>query len=104
MLGAFEKGELLLETTQEEVVFACEKDGTYILGGDIASTGSQLSQNTAIFYANGEYIASFTVAGSGGRVTENARRITLKSGENHITVKYPKDALSIDRICIYREK
>lgn len=104
MLGAFEKGELLLETTQEEVVFACEKDGTYILGGDIASTGTQLSQNTAIFYANGEYIASFTVAGSGGRVTENSRRITLKSGENHITVKYPKDALSIDRICIYREK
>jgi beta-glucosidase len=104
MLGAFEKGELLLESRESEAVFLCRQAGTYILCADIASTGSQLSQNTAIFYANGEYVTSFTVAGSNGTVTENAKRITLTEGENRITVKYPKDALSIAKLSIYAEK
>jgi len=108
MLGQFEKGGLLFESTElsveREVVCHCAKDGTYILSADIASTGSQLSQNTAIFYANGGYITSFTVAGSNGSVTENAKRVTLTAGENRITVKYPQGALSIEKVRIYEEK
>jgi len=108
MLGAFEKGELLFESKEisleQEVVYNCEKDGSYILNADIVSKGSQLSQNTAIFYANGDYLTSFTVAGSNGHVTENAKRISLMTGENHITVKYPQDALSIAKISVFEEK
>jgi beta-glucosidase len=108
MLGKFEKGELLFESTElsteKEAVFVSKKESSYILCADIASTGSQLSQNTAIFYANGEYIASFTVAGSNGQIAENLKRITLTAGEKHITVKYPKEALSIAKISIYEEK
>ena len=108
MLGKFEKGELLLETTEltteTAAVFACAQAGNYILGADIASTGSQLSQNTMIFYANGEYIASFTVAGSNGHIAENLKRITLTAGENRITVKYPKGALSLAKLAVYNEK
>jgi beta-glucosidase len=108
MLGKFEKGELLLESkeisAENEVVFVCQQAGDYILGADIASVGTQLSQNTMIFYANGEYITSFTVSGSNGQVAENLKRITLTEGQNHITVKYPQNALSIARLCIYEEK
>ena len=108
ILGKFEKGELLLESkeisAENEVVFVCQQAGDYILGADIASVGTQLSQNTMIFYANGEYIAYFTVSGSNGQVAENLKRITLTEGQNHITVKYPQNALSIARLCIYEEK
>lgn len=108
MLGKFEKGELLFESTQLsmecEVIYHCEKEGSFIFGADIVSNGSQLSQNTAIFYANKEYMTSFTVAGSNGRVTENVKRITLPAGENHIMVKYPQDALAIAKISIFEEK
>lgn len=108
MLNQLEKGELRMESTafsaEKEAVCVCEQDGEYILSADIISTGSQLSQNTAIFYANGAYIASFTVAGSDGHITENAKRVALKAGENRITVKYPRDALSIAKISIYDEK
>ena len=107
-LGIFEKGELLFEnkeiSAEREMVFFCEKSGDYILGADIVSTGPQLSQNTMIFYANGEYITSFTVAGANGDVTENIKRVTLTAGENRIRAKYPQNALSIDRICIYEVK
>lgn len=108
MLGEFETGELLFErealSPEQEAVFVCEQGDNYILGADIASNGSQLSQNTAIFYANGEYIASFTVAGSGGQVTENLKRVTLTAGENRITVKHPKEALAIAKLRLYEEK
>lgn len=108
ILDKFEKGALLLESKDisagKEVVFVCEQAGDYILGADIASVGTQLSQNTMIFYANGEYITSFAVSGSNGQVAENLKRVTLTAGENRITIKYPQDALSIDRLCIYREK
>lgn len=108
MLGKIEKGALLLESkeisAENEVVFVCQQAGDYILGADIASVGTQLSQNTMIFYANGEYITSFTVSGSNGQVAENLKRITLTEGQNHITVKYPQNALSIARLCIYEEK
>lgn len=108
MLGEFEAGELLFESVElfldKEAIFDCEKDGAYILDADIASNGSQLSQNTAIFYANGEYITSFTVAGANGQITENRKRIVLAAGENLITVKYPREALSIPKIRIYSEK
>ena len=49
-------------------------------------------------------MTSFTVAGSNGRVTENAKRISLMAGENHITVKYPQEALSIAKISVFKEK
>jgi beta-glucosidase len=108
MLGNFEKGELLFESKalsmEQAVVFACEKDGSYILSADISSVGSQLSQNTAIFYANGEYRTSFTVAGSNGSTTENAKQIVLTAGENRITVKYPQGALAIAGIRIFSVK
>lgn len=108
MLGQFEKGELLFESTElsmeTEVQFTCEKDGAYILAADIASNGSQLSQNTAIFYANGEYVTSFTVAGANGNITENAKIVLLTAEENHITVKYPRDALSVVKLCIHEAK
>lgn len=71
---------------------------------DIISTGSQLSQNTAIFYADGEYLTSFTVAGSNGQKNENAKKIQLTTGDKCITVKYPKAALSVACIRIYTEK
>ena len=57
-----------------------------------------------IFYANGEYIASFTVAGSNGQIAENLKRISLTAGENHITIKYPKGALSLAKLSVYKEK
>ena len=105
MLGGFEKGEVLFESTtlstENTVVYDCKKEGTYIFGADIVSNGSQLSQNTAIFYANGEYITSFTVAGANGRVTENEKQITLKEGINQISVKYPEGVISIAKICVF---
>lgn len=108
MLGKFEKGALLVESTEvnmeQEVLFQCEKDGNYILSTEIVSNGSQLSQNTAIFYANGEYLTSFTVAGSNGNSMENAKIILLTAGEKRITVKYPNGALTIAKLRIYEEK
>lgn len=108
MLGKFEKGALLFESTElsdsQEVVFICQQEGSYIFSADIISTGSQLSQNTAIFYVDGEYLTSFTVAGSNGQVMENAKIVPMTAGEKSLTVKYPKDALSIASIHIYKEK
>ncbi len=108
MLEKFEKGELLFESTalsdEQAVVFVCREEGSYILSADIVSTGSQLSQNTAIFYADGEYVTSFTVAGSNGQKNENAKKILLTTGDKCITVKYPKGALSVACIRIYAEK
>ena len=104
-LGEFEKGNLIFEsgalTPENAAVFSCQRDGSYILEAEIASLGSQLSQNTAIFYANGEYITSFTVAGSDGAVTDNAKKVILTAGENRITVKYPEGALSVAGLRIY---
>lgn len=106
--GKLEKGELLLEAgamgLQESVSFTCPEAGSYILSADIVSLGSQLSQNTAIFYANGEYITSFTVAGANGQSTENAKEIHLTKGENCITVKHPEAALALAGLRIYRKK
>ncbi len=108
MLGKFEKGDLVFESTElsdsQEVVFICQQEGSYIFSADIISTGSQLSQNTAIFYADGEYLTSFTVAGSNGQKNENAKKIQLTTGDKCIAVKYPKAALSVACIRIYTEK
>ena len=107
ILGKFEKGELLFESTEisldDAVVFDCKEDGNYVLGADIICEGTHLSQNTAILYANDEYITSFTVAGANGRVTKNEKRITLKKGLNRITVKNQAKAISVEKISIYEE-
>ena len=108
MLGKIEKGELLFESAElsidQEISYICPQEGMYIFCADIVSTGSELSQNTAIFYANGEYLTSFTVAGSNGQVVENVKSVTLPAGENRITVKYPNNALAVASIRIYSMK
>lgn len=105
MSDEIETGELLAEfdaiEIEKEYEVNCEKAGTYVLKANILSRGSALSQNTAIFYANGKYIASFTVCGLDGQVVENMRKIELSEGVNNITVKYPDKALSIEKICVY---
>ncbi len=108
MLGKIEKGELLFESMdlslEQEVIYTCDQAGVYVFCADIVSTGSVLSQNTAIFYANGEYLTSFTVAGSNGQVIENAKEVRLTAGENRLTVKCPPGALSVARICVYKRE
>ena len=107
LLGEFEKGELLFECSElplgHEVNFDCKQDGRYILEADIVCEGAHLSQNTAIFYTNGGYITSFTVIGANGRVTKEAKCITMKQGENYITVKHPSNALSIAAVRVFKE-
>lgn len=104
MLGEAKMGEVLFESTElsldQEVFFTCQQEENYVFCADIISTGSELSQNTAIFYADGEYLTSFTVAGSKGKMTENAKVISLKTGRRCITVKHPCDGLSVARIRI----
>lgn len=108
LLGKFEKGELLFEstklTTNNAVMFDCKEDGNYVLDADMVCEGIHLAQNTAILYANGEYITSFTLAGANGRITKNEKRITLKKGLNQITVKNPANTVSIVKISIFEEK
>lgn len=103
-----ETGNLLAEfeslDVNQEYKFICEKAGVYILKADILSMGSSLSQNTAIFYSNGRYKASFTVCGSDSQVLENMRRIELAEGVNKITVKYPDQALELVKVSIFQEK
>ncbi len=108
MLGKIQKGDLLFESTKlsldQEVIYTCEQEGDYIFCADIVSTGSELSQNTAIFYIDGEYLTSFTVAGSNGEVIENAKIVPLTAGRKCLTVKYPREALSVASVRIYTEK
>lgn len=108
MLGKIQKGELVFESAElsanQEVLYTCQQEGTYVFCADIISTGSELSQNTAIFYANGEYLTSFTVAGANGQVIENAKVVSLTAGRNCLTVKYPREALSVASVRIYTEK
>lgn len=108
LLGELEKGELLFESAElpkdNEVIFDCKQDGRYILETDIICEGTHLSQSTAIFYANGGYITSFTVVGANGRITTDAKFITLKKGENRITVKHPDNVLSIATVRVFKER
>lgn len=108
MLGSFELGELVFESgalsLNQAVLFDCPQEGNYVFCADLVSTGSQLSQNTAIFYANGEYLTSFTVAGANGQVNENAKAVHLVAGQNAITVNHPSAALSVAAIRIYTQK
>ena len=105
ILGKFEKGNLLFESTEisldDAVVFDCKKDGYYVLGLDILCEGTHLSQNTAIVYANEEYITSYTVAGSNGKVSRNEKRIALKKGPNRIMVENVARAISVEKISIF---
>lgn len=108
MLGSFELGELVFESgglpLDQEVLFCCPREGDYVFCADLACTGSQLSQNTAIFYTNEGYLTSFTVAGANGQVTENAKVVHLVAGQNTLTVKHPPAALSVAAIRIYTQK
>ena len=108
MLGKIEKGELLFESNElsidQEIQFTCQQEGNYVFCADILSTGTQLSQNTAIFYADGEYLTSFTVAGSNGQLIENEKVVRLTVGEKCLTVKHPREALSVASVRIYAEK
>lgn len=107
LLGKFEKGKLLFESTEisldKVMVFDCEEDGNYVLGLDILCEGTHLSQNTAIVYANDEYVTSFTVAGSNGKVSKNEKLVALKKGSNHIVVKNAAKAISVERIGIFKK-
>ena len=100
-------GELLAEfdnvEMKSEYEVICKKEGMYVLKADILSMGTALSQNTAIFYANGKYIASATVCGTNGQVVENIRQVKLAEGVNKITVKYPDKALLIEKISVFEE-
>lgn len=45
-----------------------------------------------------------TSSGSNGQVIEKAKVVRLTAGEKCLTVKYPREVLSVDSICIYAEK
>ena len=105
ILGKFEKGKLLFESTEltpeHPVVFDCEKEGDYVVGADMDCSGAHLSQNTVILRANGEYLVSFTVAGANGKNTKNEKAVTMKKGPNTITLKRSSTMVSLEKIRIY---
>ena len=108
LLGSIQAGELVWEIENvlpdKEYEFNCEETGTYVLEADIISRGSALSQNTLYIYAGDEYISSFTVKGSDGEVLENVKRVHISKESKYIHVKYPQEALSIEKISISKEK
>ena len=85
----------------DAVVFDCQEEGSYVLGADIYCEGTHLSQNTVILQANGEYLTSFTVAGTNGKVTQNTQQITLKKGLNRITLTHQAGMVSVEKISIF---
>jgi len=105
--GKFEKGKLLMECAEismdKGIIFDCTEDGNYVLGADVFCEGTHLSQNTVILYANEEYLTSFTVAGSNGKVSKNEKRIALKKGLNKIRVKHQEKVVKVEKISIYEE-
>lgn len=105
VLGEFDRGQLLFESTQisadHAVVFDCKKEGSYVFGAEVDCTGTHLSQSTVIFHTNGEYLVSFTVAGANGKATQNEKLVTLQEGLNTITLKKHSNLVSVKKICIY---
>ena len=104
-MGSFEKGNLLFEsvelTPEQAVVFDCPQEGDYVVSVDVNCSGTHLSQNTVILHANGEYLASFTVAGANGKNTKTERAVTMQAGRNTITLKRNSTMVSLEKIRIY---
>lgn len=106
ILGEFQRGELLLESTElsmdNALVFDCPEEGNYVVGVDMDCSGAHLSQNTMIFHADGAYLVSFTVAGANGKATKNEKLVRLKKGPNTITLRPHPKMISLEKICIYK--
>lgn len=93
--------ETVEPVSQNEYEFQCAGGGKYLLNAEIESSGSELSQNTVIFYINGEYSASFTVRGSSGENVSCTREICLPSGVCKLSVKYPESVIKIKKAAVY---
>lgn len=95
----FEFSELL---NGGEQIFNCENSGKYIFEVELASQGSELSQNTVVFYANNEYLISFTIQGANGNSSVYTGKIYLTNGECKLTAKYSKGTITVNRTTIYK--
>lgn len=85
----------------DQKVFNCENSGKYVMEVELASHGSQLSQNTVVFYINGEYSVSFTIQGLDGDSSVYTGRIELTSGECVLTAKHQGNRIAVNRVAIY---
>lgn len=85
-----------------EMVFDCAEDGCYIIEVELGSKGSELSQNTIIFYVNGRYAVSFTVQGADGGMSIYKGRVDLVKGECKLTAKQHSDRISVKRVAVYK--
>ena len=99
-------GELVFELenlqTEQQYEFDCPETKSYIIKAEILSGGMELSQNTAIIYANDEYKTSFTVCGAGGKMLEVLRKVELTDGMNRIKVKFPKEVLTVVKLSVHK--
>lgn len=85
-----------------EMVFDCAEDGCYIIEVELGSKGSELSQNTIVFYLNGKYAVSFTVQGADGGTSVHKGRIDLEKGECELTAKQHNNRISVKKVAIYK--
>lgn len=89
-------------SNNSEIVFDCAEGGCYIFEVELTSMGSELSQNTIVFYVNGKYAVSFTVQGADGGMSIHKGRVDLVKGECKLTAKQHSDRISVKKVAVYK--
>lgn len=85
-----------------EMIFECIENSDYIIEVELVSKGTELSQNTIVFYVNGGYAVSFTVQGADGGTSVYRGKIDLIKGQCKLTAKQQNNRIIVKKVALYK--
>lgn len=88
----------------EEYYFDSKKYGRYLIKVEFSSQDENWLQNSLFIFSNDMYKATFTTAGTEGRLVTEVRETELAEGKNVIKINSTSDKLVAQRLCIYKRK